>query len=288
MERSILKDREEFAQRVIAALAGSPVDFLEQKAFIEKHRKSREPWEAGGILLPLSFVKRESFHGGGPGEYAFLLNKRSTKVQQGGDLCAPGGGIHPLGDTLFQKLLLWGFLPFGRGPGIEQAKGKGREIYRQILFFLGNALRESWEEIRLSPFNVEFLGALPAYRLRSRRWIMFPLVGRVKHPWNPRLSEEVEKMVSIPLEQFFRPKNYALYSLEVPEKLRSQGLPRLWEFPCFVHEDGGREEILWGATFKVIQSFFKIVFDYSLPSPDGLRVIRRPLVANYFSGREED
>jgi 8-oxo-dGTP pyrophosphatase MutT (NUDIX family) len=287
MDLSILHDREGFPQRVIAALARGPVDFLEQSAFIEKHKKSEEPWDAGGILLLLSFLEKGNPDKDGFSQYGFVLNKRSTRVQQGGDLCSPGGGIHPFRDALFQKLLLWGLLPFGRGPGIEQAKKKGTEVYKQIVLFLGNALRESWEEIRLSPFNVEFLGALPAYRLRSRRWIMFPLVGRVKQAWKPKLSWEVEKIVTIPLEEFFLPKNYAIYSLAVPEKLIARGLPNLWEFPCFVHEEAGKEEILWGATFKVIQSFFKLVFDYTLPSPDGPRVIRRPLVANYFSGSEE-
>jgi hypothetical protein len=97
----------------------------------------------------------------------------------------------------------------------------------------------------------------------------------------------VEKIVPIPLAAFFNPQNYAIYSLEVPEKLVAQGIPSPWEFPCLVHREKGEEEILWGATFKVIQTFFQIVFHFLFPSPDPRRVIRRPLASNYLTGRED-
>jgi len=170
---------------------------------------------------------------------------------------------------------------------LEPAKRWGKETYEKILFFLGNALRESWEELRLSPFNLEFLGPLPTYCLQSRKWIIFPLVGRVKRSWRPKYSWEVEKIVSIPLEAFFHPTNYAIYSLEVPEKLAAHGIPNPWEFPCLVHQENGEEEILWGATFKVIQTFFKIVLDFTFPSPDSRNIIHKPLASNYLSGRED-
>jgi len=277
MDLSILNDQEGFRQRAIGALARAPLDYLEELRFIQEQRYSPTPWEGAGILLPLFFSD----------QYAFLLNKRSRRVQQAGDLCAPGGGSHSFWDALFQKVLRCGLLSWTRGPGFDSAKQRGKEVYRQILFFLGNALRESWEEIRLNPFNVEFLGPLQTYRLQSRRWIIFPVVGKVKHSWQPKLSWEVERIVSIPLEAFFHTENYGLYSLEVPEDLIAQGIPNPWEFPCLVYGEEGEEEILWGATFNVIRSFLRIVFDLPLPFPDGRRVIRRPLVSNYFSGSRE-
>ena len=103
--------------------------------------------------------------------------------------------------------------------------------------------------------------------------------------WKPKLNKEAEKIISIPLEAFFYPDNYAVYSLEVPENLIAQGIPNPWEFPCLVHQEDGDEEILWGATFEVIRSFFQIVFDFSFPASDAQRVVRRPLASNYFSGR---
>ena len=287
MGPDILRDQVGFRQQVIDALSGGPVDYAEQFAFIDRQKETQESFAGGGVLLPLFFQDGKIAGGSGPGEYVLLLNKRSKKVLQPGDLCAPGGGIHPFLDSFTQKLLRFKLLPGVGGPGLERARRRGKEAYEKILFLLGNALRESWEELRLSPFNVEFLGPLPTYPLSSRRWIIFPLVGRVKHSWRPKLSWEVEKIIPIPLSAFFDPQNYAVYSLEVPVKLISQGIPSPWEFPCLVHRENGEEEILWGATFKVIQTFFELVFQLSFPHPDGRQVIHRPLASNYLTGREE-
>ena len=249
-----------------------------------KKKVTPNPWKGGGVLLPLFFREEQGQNGKGLGQYVFFLSKRSKKVQQAGDLCAPGGGIHPFLDPLFEKILRFGLYPWVRGPGLEKAKLRGKETYRRILFLLGNSLRESWEELRLSPFNIEFLGPLPTYCLESRRWTIFPLVGRVKKDWKSKLSWEVEKIVSIPLQAFFQPANYAVYSLEVPKELIAPEIPNPWQFPCLIHNDHGEQEILWGATFSIIQTFFRIVFDFSFPSPDRGRVIHKALPLNYFSG----
>ena len=287
MDLSLLSDREGFRFHVIEALSRKPVDYLEQFEFIDKHRKSRVTWAGAGILLPLYFREDRNPKGDSSGRYVFLLSKRSKNVQQPGDLCAPGGGIHPFLDSLSGKLLRYRLVPGIRGPGFERAKSRGKAMYEQILFLLGNALRESWEELRLSPFNVEFLGPLPTYRLRHRSWIIFPMVGRVKHALKTKFSCEVEKVISIPVEEFFRTTSFAVYSIEVPGNLIAQGIPNPWEFPCLIHKENGEEEILWGATFEVIQTFFEIVFGFSFPAPDKQRIVRRPLASNYLSGREE-
>jgi 8-oxo-dGTP pyrophosphatase MutT (NUDIX family) len=284
MDLSILNDQEGFRQHVIAALAQAPLDYVDKVRFIEEQKNGPTPWGGAGVLLPLYFSPEESPFRKGSGQYLFLLNKRSKSVPQAGDLCAPGGGIRPILDRLSQSVLRLGLPPLAKGPAFKQAKRRGKAIYEEILFFLANALRETWEEIHLSPFNVEFLGPAPTYRLKARRWIIFPLVGRVKRTWKQKLSVEVEKIVSIPLQAFFLPENYALYSLEVPKNLIAQGIPNPWNFPCLVYGGEEEEEILWGATFNVIQSFMKIVFDYPMPLPDGRRVIHRSLASHYFSG----
>jgi 8-oxo-dGTP pyrophosphatase MutT (NUDIX family) len=286
MDHSLLNDQERFRLHMIETLSREPVDYLGQFAFIDKHKKSKSAWAGGGILLPLYFREDQNPKGNASGRYVFLLSKRSKNVQQPGDLCAPGGGIHPFLDSISGRLLRYGLVPGIGGPGIALARNRGKPIYEQILLVLGNALRESWEELRLSPFNVEFLGPLPTYRLLNRSWVIFPMVGRVKHGWKPKLSWEVERIISIPLEDFFRPSSYALCSWEVPEKLIAKGISNSWEFPCLIHKENGEEEILWGATYNVIQTFFKIVFDFSFPAPDKKRVVRKPLASNYFSGRE--
>jgi len=286
MELSALYDPEGFRKHVIDALARAPLDYLEQLEFIRQQKNSPTPWESAGVLLPLSFMDEEKLSEVRAGQYVVLLNKRSQRVQQAGDLCAPGGGVHPVLDRISQQILRAGLLPWTKGLAFEQGKRRGEAVYKKILFFLGNALRESWEEIHLSPFNVEFLGPLLSYRLQSRRWVIFPVVGRVKRPWQPKLSPEVDKIISIPLRTFFLPESYAFYSLEVPRELIAQGIPNPWEFPCLVYGADGEEEILWGATYAVMRSFLGILFDRPLPSPDGRRVIQRKLMADYLAGDE--
>ncbi len=287
MDLSVLKDGEGFREHVLETLGKIPSDYVKQPEFMGSNQDPAAPWNAAGVLLPLYFSEGEEGKDKDSREYVFLLNKRSQKVQQAGDLCAPGGGIHLLSDWIFQKLLGWGLFPFGRGPGLEEAKRQGRDVFEKVLFFFGNALRESWEEIHLSPFNVEFLGVLPTYRLQSRRWTLFPVVGRIKKTWKAKLSWEVEKIVPIPLRSFYQPENYALYSLRIPDKLKGKGIPDPWEFPCLVYPSEKKEEILWGATFHIIRSFLGKVFNFPLPIPNDPKVIRRTLPSNYFSGRRE-
>jgi 8-oxo-dGTP pyrophosphatase MutT (NUDIX family) len=287
MDLSILYDRDGFRQQVIDTLAREPVDYLEQLRFIDKQKGTQQPRAGAGVLLPLFFSEEIEPEAESFGQYVFLLSKRSQRVQQAGDLCAPGGGIHPFLDPLFEKILRFGLYPWVRGPGLEKAKLRGKETYRRILFLLGNSLRESWEELRLSPFNIDFLGPLPTYGLESRRWTIFPLVGRVRRTWKPKLNWEVEKTVAIPLQAFFQPDNYALYSLEVPKELVGPEIRNPWQFPCLIHNDHGEQEILWGATFSIIQTFFRIVLDFTFPFPDSGRVIHKPLSLNYFSGGQK-
>lgn len=285
MDLSILAKEKEFPELVRKRLAFAPIDYEEQFAFLQKMRLTSTPWEGAGILLPLFFAQGKKETEISFPQYVFLLNKRSLRVQQAGDLCVPGGGIKRI-DEMFQKIIQIGLLPWWPNKSISLAQNRGNEVYKKTMLILINALRESWEEIRLSPFNVEFLGALPAYRLQSRRWIMFPVVGRVKKGWKPKLNWEVEKIIPLPLTAFFDEANYAFYSLDVPENLKAQGIPDPWEFPCFVYKVDGKEEILWGATYMIIRSFFHTVFSFPLPSPNGQRVIRRPLLANYFTGKK--
>ena len=285
MELSIFQDPEKLPRQVMEALARSPIDYLEQVAFMEKHKSGPSPWEGGGVLLPL-FYRSEGKEEGPEGGFVFLLNKRSKNLPQGGDLCAPGGGDHPVMDSNAQKILDSGIFPSLQSPALKVAKERGKDGYQMILYYWGNALRESWEEIRLSTFNVDFLGPLPTYRLQSRRWIIFPLVGQVREKWTYQLSPEVEKIIPIPLAAFYRPESYGVYSLEIPEEMAAKGIPSPWVFPCLIAAgEGGEEEILWGATFHIIQTFLKIVFPFPLPPPAGQRVIRRPLLRTYLSGK---
>jgi len=56
------------------------------------------------------------------------------------------------------------------------------------------------------------------------------------------------------------------------------------EYKCIVIPDGrGGEDILWGATFKIIDNFLRTISDDSLPAFAPLRRINRVLSTNYMS-----
>jgi len=107
----------------------------------------------------------------------------------------------------------------------------------------------------------------------------------VREKWVYQLSPEVEKIVPIPLAAFYRPESYGVYSLEIPEDMAAKGIQNPWVFPCLIAEGEGEEEILWGATFHIIQTFLKIVFPFPFPPPAGKRIIHRPLRHTYLSGQ---
>jgi hypothetical protein len=59
-----------------------------------------------------------------------------------------------------------------------------------------------------------------------------------------------------------------------------------WDFPCLIHQDyDGKEEILWGATFGIIMSFLKIMFDFEPPLTYTNRIIKGTLYPDYLTGR---
>ncbi len=287
MDFSILHDEVRFQRHVLEALTSYPLDYLIQIDFWKESKNGSTPWECGGVLLPIFFTRDLHIGSRQKGEYVFLLNKRSKRVPQGGDLCAPGGRSHPIWDSIFQRLFQMGLLPGAKEMRNRLIRSREKRLYELILFFWSNALRESWEELRLNPFNIEFLGPFETYRLQSRRWIIFPLVGKIKNPWEVKLSTEVEKLVEIPITAFFQPGHYAICRFEISNEMSPQGSPRSREVPCLIFGEKEKEEILWGATYNIIREFLKVVMDRPLPFPDGQRIVHRSLALNYYTGSQQ-
>jgi 8-oxo-dGTP pyrophosphatase MutT (NUDIX family) len=284
MDNRILTDKQEFLNLVIERLGRSPVDFCERADFVAaENARQAGTWGVAGVLVPLFF--REN--GGGSGEFAFKLIKRSSSVVQAGDLSCPGGMLHPVADEILRPLLSGGLLPVLRGRPRRYLKDRGPSDYRQATLFLANALRESWEEIGLSPFNVEFLGPLPCNPLLAFTRIIFPLVGFIKHDFPVRPNREVEKVVDIPLREFCNRNNYCTYTIEAEMPLRNN-VAAIREFPCFTVADAGGEEILWGATFFIITNFLRTVLGFEMPdSPNG-RNFKKVLKAEYIMGTRKE
>jgi len=277
--------KEEFLDRVIERLGRHPSDFTESMQKIAASGKRGAPRLAAGVLLPLGF--RVPTAGQLPEEagFHFRLIKRSASVPQPGDLSCPGGMLHPVLDRLLRPPLIHGPFPIVRGRARLYAAEREPETFRTIGLFLTNALRESWEEIRLSPRFVRFLGPLPTYSLALFRRTIFPLAGFVESSARLHPNREVEKIVDIPLSSFYSAGAIGCFILSASPSSTTAG-EELRRFPCLIHrEEGGSEEILWGATFHIIVRFLEIVMDYRLPAWAEGRVIRRTLGSEYLTGR---
>jgi len=276
-----LTTREAFLAQVIEKLGTHPCNF--QIAFREISTSCRDNLRrAAGVLLPLLF--RESFPGSSSAEGSFLfqLIKRSSTVPQPGDLSFPGGMLQPVMDRILRPLVTHGPFPIIRGNAREYAVSQNSDAFGLITLFLTNALRESWEEIRLLPSRVLFLGPLPTYNLKLFRRTIFPVAGFVNNPGLLRPNREVEKIVEIPLLSFYEVERIGCYQIVDDRSEMKQPL----QYPCLIHhEPDGREEVLWGATFNIIVQFLEIVLNYRLPEWKNGAVIKRSIKPEYLTGR---
>lgn len=217
----------------------------------------------------------------GPYEPCLLLNKRSRKVLQPGDLCCPGGGVERL-DKVLSQALHWPLSPLRKWPSWRKWKSMDRKKTRGLALLLTTALREGWEEMRLNPLKVAFLGPLPVQKLVMFDRQIYPLAGWV--PANQRLvpNWEVERIVHIPLRRFFDFKHYARYRLSFENG--DGRTRRKQDYPCFIHHGKKGKEILWGATFRLTMDFLNLVFGFELPDLSSSQVINGLLGETYFNG----
>lgn len=261
---------------------------LAQRILQVLHEKSlRENFFSSGIsaspgtsavlfLVGLSASGSES-----PPEPCLILNKRSVKVKQPGDLCCPGGSLSRRLDRCIAGLLNLPGSPLKRWPfWVHWRKNRPREARRLALLFAAG-LRESFEEMRMNPLRVGLLGPLPPQRLIMFDRVIYPLACRVSGPQRFFPNWEVEKVVFIPLRELLDPSNYARYRLQMNISEKS-GNNREW--PCFRHFTGGGSEILWGATYRVTMVFLEMIFGFKPPEPHSLPVVRGTLEPDYLTG----
>jgi 8-oxo-dGTP pyrophosphatase MutT (NUDIX family) len=214
-------------------------------------------------------------------EPCLILNKRSRKVLQPGDLCCPGGGVEGL-DKLLSLSLRWPRSPLRKWPSWNKWKSMDRKKAQGLSLLLAAALREGWEEMRLNPLQVSFMGPLPVQKLMMFDRKIYPLVGWVPAHQDLIPNWEVDRIVYIPLYRLFDTQNYGRYRLTF--EARDGKKQREEDFPCFVHKEKNGDEILWGATFRIIMDFLKMVFGFELPDLSTSKVIPKRLGKTYYKG----
>ena len=248
-----------------------------QKAFL--YPKTLSDLRGPSVVL---FLLSECPQGNGlVPEPCFVFNKRSKLVRQSGDLCFPGGGIVHYIDSIGAKLLGLPFFPLGRWRYWKEGKTLRREESALLALLLATGLRESLEEMRLNPFGTEFLGQMPPQTLQPFQKVLYPMVVWIRNQKRFFPNWEVEKIVPIPVKDFLKPEKYVCYRMRF-ESSPTANDEALQDFPGFVHEDGEDMEVLWGVTYRIVITFLEIVFGFSPPEINSLKVIEGIRDENYF------
>lgn len=217
-------------------------------------------------------------------EPCLILNRRSIKVKQPGDLCCPGGSIDPRVDSNLAKILHLPLSPLTRWPYWHLWHRHRRQELKWLALLFATGLRESFEEMRLYPFRLKFLGALPSEQLIMFRRTIYPMVCWV--PGQKRFfpNWEVEKIVYIPIKSLLDPSKYARYRLRLETSRQNGKSPDRVDYPCFIHEHPDEFEVLWGATFRITMAFLSIVFGFKPPDMESLSPVHGTLDENYLTG----
>jgi hypothetical protein len=221
---------------------------------------------------------------GADGWPELILNKRSQRVRQAGDLCCPGGGISPRIDSWLARGLLLPAMPLQRWAQRPRWRRYPEKALPKIALLLAAALREGFEEMRLNPLGVEFLAPMPAQRLVLFQRVIYPLVGWVARQRRFIPNWEVDKIVRIPLAALLDPVNYARYRISFSEIAAAAPIRPDRDMPCFRHRHQGQTELLWGATYRIVEQFLKAVFDFIPPAMESLPIIHRRLNRAYLEG----
>ncbi|UCF89841.1 MAG: CoA pyrophosphatase [Desulfobacterales bacterium] len=236
---------------------------------------------ASAVLFPLGMFA--AGHRSLP-EPCLILNKRSAHVPQPGDLCCPGGSVTPRLDVFLAKLLSLPLSGLARWPHWATWRERRPMEARALAVLFATSLRESFEEMRLNPLTVKFLGPLPPQRLVMFQRVIYPMVA-----WIPRQKRfhpnwEVEKIVFIPLRDLINPAHYACCRFHLGNDQGAETGRPANEHPCFRHADSSASELLWGATYRITTVFLKHVFRFAPPDITLCPVVNESLREDYFGG----
>jgi len=213
-----------------------------------------------------------------------ILNKRSLKVKQPGDLCCPGGSISSPLDSILAKLLYLPGSPLTRWSHWTRWHKHHPYEAQSLALLFATCLRESVEEMRLNPLGVRFLGPLPSQQLVMFRKVIYPMVCWIRRQKRFFPNWEVERIVHIPLRNLLNPSHYACYRLHIGMSNKNGSHPNMKDYPCFVHKYRDGHEVLWGATFRITMVFLEIVFGFKPPAIESLPVVYGSLAENYLTG----
>jgi len=238
---------------------------------------------ASAVMFLLGKLPKTHPNAGEPG---LILNKRSVKVKQPGDLCCPGGSIAPHLDAFLAFILKLPFMPLNRWSYWSHWCHQRPREARLLALLFATCLRESLEEMRLNPFGVKFLGLLPSQSLVMFDRVIYPLVAWVNRQCRFYPNWEVEKVIYIPLRDLLNPENYVRYRLQMGDPSSpGQPLPSN-DFGGFRFAFQNEPELLWGATYRFTMVFLDYIFGFAPPEINCRPVVNGSLHRYYLTGKQ--
>jgi hypothetical protein len=273
----ILNDKTALIRRIIRRLH-ERTDAAKVFSDYEMNRQT-----GASVLLLLGLERGKKNRSGKP---CLILNKRSLKVRQPGDLCFPGGSITPRLDAPLAKLFSLPITSLGRWRYWSHWKRVHPQTARLLALLWATGLREGLEEMRLNPFGAKFLGPLPPQNLVMFQRKIYPMVTWVQRQQRFFPNWEVEKILYIPLQELLDSANYRCYRLhmKIPAEADPSNLTR--DYPCFRFQNSSGIEILWGATFRITALFLEYIFHFQPPALETLPVMEGCLDQNYLTGQK--
>jgi len=214
-------------------------------------------------------------------DVGIYFNKRSPEVRQPGDICCPGGGMELVKDRHLARILQLPGLPFGISRWVAANGSPADAGLERVALALATALREAWEEMRCNPLRFEFIGPLPAECLSLFQRRIYPLVGWSRGQKEFKPNWEVSAVPFIPLRKLLDPLNYVCLHLQYPPGMQNPDRPYREIFSGFRFDHDGQEEILWGATFRIVRHFLLLNFGFRAPPKETLPVRWRRMGAGY-------
>ncbi len=141
----------------------------EVRAAIGAHKKQRITGRhlvQSAVLVPLLY-KDQALH--------VLLTERTIEVRSHkGQVCLPGGTVHPSDESL-----------------------------------LGTALRETWEETGVKAEDVEIIGEIDDNVVQSTGYVITPFVGFIPYPYPFKASSlETQDIFFVPLSVLMDPQSF--------------------------------------------------------------------------------
>ena len=236
---------------------------------------------SAGVLMLLG---QKPAGAGSAGEPCLVLNKRSERVRQPGDLCFPGGSMAPRIDPYLARIFSLPLFSLGRWRYWKVWKKNHASRAETMSIIWATGLRESLEEMRLNPFGVKFLGPLPPQSLIMFKRTIYPMVGWINRQKRFFPNWEVEKVLYVSLRDLLTPDLYGRYRLTMGHSTGKNGAAPMQDFPCFRIQNQGAGEILWGATYRITMNFLKFVFDFTPPDLKTLPVVEGALDESYVTG----